>query len=247
MEFKQQCHSAQRSLEELLIENENFDQEKVNEDYAESYDEEEEEEIIPTIDISDQKIKKVKKQNKKIYKEDVDIEQFEIAANNKVVATNGRQGTACPICSKIIYTNTGFDLHMRIHRDERNFECDVCFKKFRQKGAMLRHMDIHSDAKRYKCEVCDRGFNDQTSLKAHMYSHSNAQNHTCNICDKSFKYPSSYAYHMQVHSNDRKHQCDQCDAKFIRPLVDFYYFIKTYRCYRFTIFFFFFQLQISRT
>lgn len=220
VEFKQQCHSAQRTLEELISENENFDQEKVIEDLVESCDEEEVEilQIKPETETH-QKIKKIKKQNKNIVK-DVELEHFEITANNKVVATNGRQGTACPICAKIIYTNTGLDLHLRIHRDERNFECDVCFKKFRQKGAMLRHMDIHSDAKRYKCEICDRGFNDQTSLKAHMYTHSSAQNHKCDICDKCFKYPSSYAYHMQAHTNDRKHQCDQCDAKFIRPLVE---------------------------
>lgn len=224
VEFKQQCHSAQRTLEELINENENFDQEKVIEDFVESYDDEVEEDIpledpqiiIESNETVRQPIKKVKRQKTKIIKE-ADFVHLEITANNKLIDTNGREGTACPICAKVIYTTTGLDLHLRIHRDERNFECEICFKKFRQKGAMQRHMDIHADAKRYKCEMCERGFNDQTSLKAHMYTHSNAQNHKCNICDKTFKYPSSYAYHMQAHTNHRKHECDQCDAKFLRP------------------------------
>lgn len=229
VDFKKQCHSAQR-----VLENESFDQEKPTDDeFIESYEEEDVSIIEDTDPIKETKIKKLKKTPglKKIKKIEniIDDEEeptdndFEITGNNKLMAKNGRLGTNCPECDKIIYTQTGLDLHLRIHRDERNFECEICFKKFRQKGAMLRHMDIHSNARKYKCEICNRGFNDQTSLRAHSFTHSTEQTHKCHICEKTFKYQSSYAYHMQAHNNDRKHQCDQCDAAFIRPLVDFFF------------------------
>lgn len=44
-----------------------------------------------------------------------------------------------------------------MHDEERRFGCDLCSKRFRQKTSLLMHLKVHKDARDYICTSCGKG------------------------------------------------------------------------------------------
>jgi len=89
----------------------------------------------------------------------------------------------CPICSKILISKQGFNLHISDHN------------------------------KKLKCKLCDKLFGSQTNLKAHIrIYHENLYRFSCEICERKFTLRSSLKGHMKIHDPNRPRdlKCSQC-------------------------------------
>jgi uncharacterized Zn-finger protein len=85
---------------------------------------------------------------------------------NSTMATNG---TACPVCSKVLKSRMHLQRHVQqIHESGFRFFCEVCHKGFRRKDNLKCHMRIHSGEQPYKCSYCSKMFRFKSGYSFHM-------------------------------------------------------------------------------
>ncbi|KAJ8005221.1 hypothetical protein DPEC_G00144380 [Dallia pectoralis] len=110
----------------------------------------------------------------------------------------------CQICGKdFSYTST-FNVHMRIHTDERPFECSTCGKRFRQLPHLQDHERIHSGLRPFCCWVCGKSFSVAARLTEHARIHSGEKPYTCPRCPSAFRSRSNLDKHIRLHADEPK-------------------------------------------
>lgn len=106
----------------------------------------------------------------------------------------------CQLCGKILKTNAGYEIHMRVHQDEKPFECKDCDKTFRDKGSLMIHGRRHANVRPYECDSCPKKFLTLGHLKKHKISiHDTEMRHECHICGKRTKLKTNLTLHMKIH------------------------------------------------
>lgn len=132
----------------------------------------------------------------------------------------------CSICGKLFNNRGHFQVHLRVHENERRFECDVCKKSFKTKDVLSKHKRIHANTRPFCCEICGWGFNQSGSLKKHMDSHLNIKRYQCEVCQQKFANKASLRNHKLLRDhfvagdeNDKEDianakKCEYCEKLF---------------------------------
>lgn len=151
----------------------------------------------------------------------------------------------CGVCGKVfLFSKTkDFEIHMKYHNKQKDFECSVCGKLFVERGSMLKHFNRHAEPKVKKvpahaCDQCGDSFSTEKALNIHKtnrHDESRGKNlrpacprlaksntyvdleyktHDCPICAKLFTSYKLLKKHKATHKETNNFKCDQCDASF---------------------------------
>lgn len=124
----------------------------------------------------------------------------------------------CPICGKILFSQSGRDVHIRTHTEDKQFKCTICSWAFKEKSQLEVHMTKHSDDRPFKCEICGFCVKNAQQFNSHKMTHklkTMEKQFECKICGVKMRYKISLSHHMRnVHLGIRNHKCDECDSAF---------------------------------
>ncbi|XP_067853849.1 zinc finger protein 182-like isoform X2 [Heptranchias perlo] len=113
--------------------------------------------------------------------------------------------TSCIVCKKVFSRRRSLQLHMDVHRTEKNFLCDTCGKTFKSRARLSIHRKTHRE-KVYKCSQCNFQSNVSAVVHLHRQAHSEGSVQ-CEICGYAYIDRSTLNKHMRVHSKDRPYAC----------------------------------------
>lgn len=94
----------------------------------------------------------------------------------------------CNYCGKYFERKHSFDIHTKIHTNEKPFICVICKRGFIMKSTLKEHMNSHSGDKPYICPVagCEKQFGFASGLRQHRMNMHEPPTIKCTFCDKMF-------------------------------------------------------------
>ncbi|XP_055374816.1 zinc finger protein 431-like [Condylostylus longicornis] len=131
----------------------------------------------------------------------------------------------CDFCKKSFITKYQLSSHRWIHTGAgfENHECEQCGKKCRTSYELEIHMRFHKQLRQYQCEICSKSFILKVHLKQHMVTHTGERNFICNApgCNKSYTTVSSLKKHKDIHLSDSEKNisCEHCNKKFSMQFI----------------------------
>jgi KRAB domain-containing zinc finger protein len=80
-----------------------------------------------------------------------------------------RKAITCTICGKVLYTPSGFKLHLLSHTGDRPHQCTVCGRKFLQRSTLKTHVKgVHSVYRPYSCNICGTHCLTKQNFESHL-------------------------------------------------------------------------------
>lgn len=123
----------------------------------------------------------------------------------------------CPDCDHVPHCQAGWEIHRRVHTDERPFACSFCDQRFKQSGGLNRHVAaIHENKKLFECTHvgCDFVSARKHGIAVHEQQvHRHVRSFGCTFpgCEYRAKVLSNMTLHTtQVHQKIRNHVCHVC-------------------------------------
>ncbi|KAK3912403.1 Zinc finger protein 358 [Frankliniella fusca] len=121
----------------------------------------------------------------------------------------------CTECNKTFSQACGLQLHIKRHRNERDFACPHCDYKAYTKVDLTRHQTIHTGEKNKICEFCGKAFAKDSTLRDHVKAiHERNTKHECEICGFVTHRPNNLRVHIRMrhHGEYNNHVCPVCGA-----------------------------------
>ncbi|XP_055587143.1 zinc finger protein 726-like [Uranotaenia lowii] len=140
----------------------------------------------------------------------------------------------CEICGKVVKSVTSYNLHLKLHTQEKTYECDLCPQKFYSSGNLNVHKKLHSSNTNYKpnkdwsqyytvhqepgqnktytCKICSKPYS-STVINSHLKLH--FKEILCDQCDLKFPNQSQLKKHYVVHTGERQFKCTFCSKDFL--------------------------------
>ncbi|XP_064628134.1 sal-like protein 1 isoform X2 [Lineus longissimus] len=88
---------------------------------------------------------------------------------NIKVEDSDRKVITCGICGKVLFTPSGFKLHLLSHTGERPHQCTVCGRKFLQRSTLKTHVKgVHSSYRPYSCNICGTHCLTKQNFESHL-------------------------------------------------------------------------------
>uniref|UniRef100_A0A182FYY0 C2H2-type domain-containing protein n=1 Tax=Anopheles albimanus TaxID=7167 RepID=A0A182FYY0_ANOAL len=126
-----------------------------------------------------------------------------------------RRKQMCQVCGKVLSNKATFQVHMKIHTQDKSLICSICNRRFYVKQQLQIHMESLHEQKEFVCTVCGLKCRWRKSLSRHMQLHAeNPYKHKCEHCDKAFSRPNQLRIHTMKHTGDRV-CCDICGAGYM--------------------------------
>ena len=77
----------------------------------------------------------------------------------------------CTTCGKVLFSNSGYTKHLRLHAGKYKYRCGICRQGFFDQTNLQAHADArHSKVRRYTCPHCYKSFFWKHHLKRHCES-----------------------------------------------------------------------------
>ncbi|XP_059154879.1 zinc finger protein 540-like [Physella acuta] len=111
----------------------------------------------------------------KLSKQKTIIKMHNLTENKNV--HSGYKKHECCICHKMFARKFDLNMHMELHRGEKNHQCDT---------HLTRHRKIHSVKKKYECDICHKKFIQSDHLSKQNKTHSSHKPDKCNVCRRKF-------------------------------------------------------------
>ncbi|XP_034239279.1 zinc finger and SCAN domain-containing protein 20-like [Thrips palmi] len=122
---------------------------------------------------------------------------------------------ACSECNKTFSQSCGLQLHMKRHRNERDFACPHCEYKAYTKVDLSRHQTIHTGERNKICEFCGKAFAKDSTLRDHVKAiHERKTKHECEVCGFVTHRANNLRVHIRMrhHGEYNNHVCPVCGA-----------------------------------
>lgn len=123
----------------------------------------------------------------------------------------------CDICGNHFKKKCLLTFHMKLHRNEKNYECEICKKRFTSPCNLRAHIRTHTGEKPFHCKYCERKFADRSTQIKHERIHTNEKPYSCTTCGKAFSLTTSLKAHEKMHTGERPYRCEPCSKAFTLP------------------------------
>lgn len=103
----------------------------------------------------------------------------------------------CNVCNRIFKRTNECLYHMAIHRPPE-FKCHICGKDFRWKYSFELHVKLHANQRDHVCELCGASFVRPSLYVDHKKrEHSDETKYACQICDYRCKTSTQLSMHRR--------------------------------------------------
>ena len=96
----------------------------------------------------------------------------------------------CEKCGKSFVQLCQFQMHMEVHKRQKEFRCEIenCKKRFGKLENLNNHIKIiHAGPKEYKCQKCEKAFALESGLEKHTIKiHEGQYDGKCETCGEVF-------------------------------------------------------------
>lgn len=106
----------------------------------------------------------------------------------------------------ISLTSANLVMHIKKHKNIRDFICEYCGKAFCHRDSYRDHVKAHTGVRDYVCDQCPKAFRTLDVLKVHKLSHTDQKPHVCSVCSKAFRQRTGLYYHKRTHVSHVPHR-----------------------------------------
>ena len=149
---------------------------------------------------------------------------FKYRKNYERHKKEGKCRHVCEYCGKVfLHGSTGaYEVHLKYHREIRNYECKVCGKTYVEYRKLKVHSRSHTGEKPYMCCECGLTFPGFCGLYSHrkLNHQEKRETYPCPFCTKSFKGLSGLKFHVKYYheaKSDSPFLCSKCAKTFKTP------------------------------
>ena len=105
-------------------------------------------------------------------------------------------------------------IHLKSHKDERQFKCNCCGKMLKNARSIDDHRKKHMNENLHQCEICQKQFIRITELKIHFRNHTGENPYKCIFCERSFRNRKQLKTHERLHTEEKTFKCGFCNKGF---------------------------------
>lgn len=84
-------------------------------------------------------------------------------------------------------TSKSKDKVLQLIKTKNTHKCDMCDETFAKPTDLRIHVKRHRDVKDYSCEICHKTFVTANEVNQHLVSHSDERKFRCMLCSKDYK------------------------------------------------------------
>ena len=134
-----------------------------------------------------------------------------ITRTNKSVKRTGGSKYPCNKCDYQATHQSNLTRHIQSKHEGVKYACNQCDQQFTQQCALTTHIQSIHEGVKYACNQCDYRATQQTHLAKHIKSVHEGVKYPCKQCNQQFTAQSTVTRHIQSAHEGVKYACNQCD------------------------------------
>lgn len=103
--------------------------------------------------------------------------------------------------------------------NDKAHECQMCPMKFKTATQLRQHLVTHSDERNFECSICFKRFKTRKTLKGHEEIHSTSLSYVCMVCNHGYSNKTALRVHYARRHGLRKLKTTLLDQKAVLDLL----------------------------